>query len=85
MTQQERLFRCDMMAVLTATIKYEELMQTLFQNLLLVERGMWRKPLCDCTEQEAKLYQMRRSWLFSHDVVNENELRKEVMHLLIRL
>ena len=85
MRQEDRLNKVPVYEALAATVKYDELMQNLFQNLLLVERGMWRKPLCECNEQEAKLYQMRRSWLFKHEVVDEDELRKEVIHLMMRL
>lgn len=69
--------------LLWATVKFDELIQSVYQNLLLIEQGRWEKPLCESTEQEAKLYESRRAWLFQQEVVDEDCLRRQVLDLVI--
>ena len=76
-----KLDHYDPYELMWATVKYDELMQRLFQNLILIELGKWAKPLADCTEQEARLYDMRRAWLFKHEIVDEGSLRLLVLNL----
>jgi hypothetical protein len=52
------------------------------QNLLIIEKGHWRTFLYhfDDDMQAYKLYQLRRQWLFKQKILNEDELRKEVIN-----
>lgn len=74
--------RYDPFDLMWASVKYEELMQRLFQNLILIESGAWAKPLHACNEQEARLYDMRRAWLIKHGGYDEHDLRQQVVEIL---
>ena len=65
--------------LLWATVKCDELFQIVFQNIILVERKHWHVLICDASNVIAKMYFERRAWLLRHEVINEDELRKEVI------
>lgn len=85
MTQEDRLYHHSEYDLLWATVKYDELFQQVIQNLLIIERGHWRVFLYDCGDdmQTYKLYQLRRKWLFKSKILDEDELRKEVINRMM--
>jgi hypothetical protein len=80
MKQQKKLEDYDSYDLLWATVKYDELLQVVFQNIILVERKHWRMLICDSSDVIARSYFERRAWLLRHKVINEDELRKEVIN-----
>lgn len=62
-----------------ATVKYDELLQSVVQNIILVERKYWQVLLCDSSNLTCGLYFEHRDWLLFHHVIDEDELRKEVI------
>lgn len=81
---QKKLEDYDSYDLLWATVKYDELLQVVFQNIILVERKHWRVLICDASDMIARTYFERRAWLLRHKVINEDELRKEVINRVHR-
>jgi hypothetical protein len=84
MKQQKKLDDYDSYDLLWATVKYDELLQIVFQNIIIVERKRWRMLICDSSDMIARSYFERRAWLIRHNVLNEDELRKEVINRVHR-
>ena len=80
MKHQKKLEDYDSGDLLWATVKYDELLQVIFQNIIIVERKLWQRLICDSSDTIAKSYFARRAWLIRHNVINEEELRKEVIN-----
>lgn len=79
-----KLDKYDPYDLMWATVKYDDLMQRVFQNLILIQLGKWAKPLCECTEQETRLYDMRRAWLLERGIIKEDDLRRIALSLYER-
>jgi hypothetical protein len=82
MTQQEMLMAADLNQQLWATYKYDELLQVVLQNKILVERGLCKKLFCDSCDTEMVLYNYYRGHLIMSHKVNEDELRGTVIELV---
>lgn len=83
-SQWDKLCEHDSYNLLWATVKYDDLMQSVLQNLLLVERGKVPRLIMDCGQTDYELYRKRRDWCIKNQLIDEDELRKSVIHLLFR-
>ena len=84
MKQSDRLNEKDPRELLRATLKYDELMQGILQNKILVEKGYWNALLCNSDEIGYRLYNVRRNHLIKTGAINEDELRKAVLNILFK-
>lgn len=84
MNQEQRLHACRTIDILWAANKYEELMQLVLQNALLVEHGYWNTLFHNSSDLEMKMYAIRRDALIDMGIIDERELRGMVLDLLAR-
>lgn len=84
MNQLDQLSAKDPHELLHATIKYDELIQVILQNKILVEKGYWNVLICNSDEIGFRLYNVRRIHLIKTCIIDEDELRKAVLNLLIK-
>lgn len=79
LTQQERLEQFSIHELMRATLKYDELLQMILQNQILVNLGMWDRYLFDSTPAQISEYVQARTALFERGLLNEDKLRKMVI------
>ena len=84
MNQQTRLDQTPLRELIWATVKYDELLQTVYQNQILVKTGMWKKLFCNSSDIEMQIYHLRRQSLIATNLLDEDALRREVLEMIVR-
>ena len=84
MSQQKRLDEYPLNDLIWATVQYDELLQTVFQNIILIEKGYWVTHLKDSSDATAKRYFKRKEELIKCGIVDETRLRLQVLNRLTK-